>query len=343
MTEKRKKEHIEVVLNEEVEEGWSGLQDVVLVHNALPEIDFNEIDTSVEFLGKKLKMPLMISAITGGTEEGKKINKALARVAEKKGIGMGVGSQRIAIEKPETLETFYVRDVASNILLLGNIGVTKLKEYGPEKIIELVEKTEADGIAVHLNVAQELFQKEGEFDVNWRGCSRSIEELCKVAEFPVVVKEVGCGISREVAEKLKEAGVKAVDVAGWGGSNWILIESLRSGKNVGEFRFWGIPTSCSILEVKEVGIDVIASGGIRTGLDIAKAIALGAKVCAIAAPFLKILKREGERGVEKYVDRLLLDLKRAMMFTGCKNLDELRKVPYVLKGFTKEWKEQRCK
>jgi isopentenyl-diphosphate delta-isomerase len=341
ITEKRKDEQIRIILEKEVEEGNNGLNDVILIHNALPELDFEEIDTRVEFLGKELKMPLMISGMTGGTEEGYKINKALAEIAEKKGIGMGLGSQRVALENPKTISTFYVRDVAPNILLLGNISAPRLKEYDFEKIEKLIEEIEGDGIAIHLNPAHDFFQKDIEIDFNWKGCVDRIREFCEFTKYPVIVKEVGCGISREVALKLKDTGIKAIDIAGWGGTNWVLAESYRSGKDVGEFRFWGIPTSCAIIEAKKVGIDIIASGGIRTGLDIAKSIALGAKVCAIAAPFLRILKRDGKGGVEKYIDKLLFDLKATMLFTGCKNIEELRKVPFILSGLTKDWIEQR--
>ncbi len=341
LTQKRKDEQIKIILEKDVEEGRNGLDDVILIHNALPELNFEEIDTKVKFLGKELEMPLLISGMTGGTEEGYKVNKALAEIAEEKGIGMGLGSQRVALENPETLSTFYVRDVAPNILLLGNISAPRLKEYEFRLIEKLIEEVKADGIAIHLNPAHDFFQKDVEVDFNWKGCFEKIKEFCEFTKYPVIVKEVGCGISKEVALKLKSAGIKAIDIAGWGGTNWVLAESYRSGKEVGKFRFWGIPTSCAIIEAKKIGIDIIASGGIRSGLDIAKSIALGAKVCAIAAPFLRILKKEGREGVRRYIDKLLLELKATMLFTGSKNIEELRKVPFVLTGLTKEWAQQR--
>lgn len=337
-TEQRKKDHIKICLEENVETPTNGFEDVFLINNSLPEIDYDDIDTSTEFFGKKLSMPLMIDAITGGTEEAKKINKDLAGVAEKKEIIFALGSQRAMIEKPELKDTFYVRDVAPNVLLLGNLGVYQLKKFSIEKIKKALKDVGADAIAIHINPAQEAFQKEG--DTDFSNLLSKLSEVCDELEYPVIGKEVGLGISKEIAEQLKEAGVKAIDVGGFGGTNWLVVDALRSGRDFTEFNNWGIPTSVSILESK-VGLPVIATGGIRSGVDIAKAIVLGADVCGMALPFLRILKKEGKTGVEKFIDNIQKELKIAMFLTGSKNIEELKKARYVLTGKVKDWTEQR--
>jgi len=337
----RKCEHIELCINKDVEDSENFFSHVKLVHNALPEVNFDEIDTSVKFLGKKLSLPLIISALTGGTEEGEKINKQLAAVAEKFNIGFGLGSQRIMLEHPETKHTFYVRDVAESALIIGNIGITELKKRSPEEIIDAMESTGCDAIAVHLNPAQEVFQLDGEGEKDWRGCCDALKRLCGKSRYPVIAKEVGCGISKEVAMLLRDAGVSAIDVSGRGGTNWIKVESLRSKKDVAPFIDWGIPTPVSILEVKQSGIPVLASGGVRTGVDIAKSIALGASIAGIALPFLKILKQRGIEGVESYVKKIEFELKVAMFLTGCKSIEELKKAKYVLSQDILNWFRQR--
>ena len=341
-TEERKMEHLKVCLNENVEFGDPLFNDLVLVHNALPGIDFDEIDTGTAFLGKRLKMPLMIAAITGGCKEAKEINKSLAGVAEKKGIGFGTGSQKAMVEEPSLFETYYVRGVAPNCLVLGNLGIDALKKYPIEKLKAALDQCKVDGVCVHLNVAQEFFQKDEEMHKASKA-SETIKKFCGGIGYPVIAKEVGNGISREVALKLKELGVKAIDVGGFGGTSWIVVDGIRSGKDVSLFKSWGIPTACSIVETKSAGLPIIATGGIRTGLDIAKSIALGASICGIALPFLKILDKEGKEGVEGYIDKLHQELKTAMYFTGSKNISELKKARYILHGKLKEWAEQRIR
>jgi isopentenyl-diphosphate delta-isomerase len=339
LTETRKLEHLNICLTESVETGSPLFEDVHLVHQALPEIDLSEIDTSCEFLGKKLDFPLMIAAMTGGHEETKRINDSLAEVAEKKGIGLGVGSQRAMIENPELAPTFSVRSVAPSVLLLGNIGITALKRLPPDRVARAVEAIEADGLCVHINPAQEIFQNEGDDDFS--GCLGALETLCRSVRFPVVGKEVGNGISREAAERLKRAGVRAIDVGGLGGTNWSLIDSLRSGRDASQYREWGIPTAAAVLEAKGAGLPLIATGGLRNGLHMAKAIALGADLCGIALPFLRIVSREGVSGAERFVDGLERDFRRALFLTGCKNLEELKQTNLVLGARLKEWVEQR--
>lgn len=333
----RKKQHIEICLKEKVEEK-SYFDDIVLVYNALPDLDFNEIDTKVEFLGKELSLPLIISSITGGTEEAKEINKVLAKVAENKKIGFAVGSQRAMIENKELSETFFVRDVAPATLVLGNIGIPNLNELETEDIKNAVKKIGADGLFIHLNPAQEIAQKEG--DINFKNSAELLKKLISELDFPVIAKEVGQGISRETGELLKKCGIKTIDVAGVGGTNWIKVETFRGGSIPDNLLNFGIPTTCSLLELKNLGVDLISSGGIRTGLDIAKSIALGANICGIALPFLKAYENGGEEEVIKYVDKIEKELKTVMFLVGAKNIEELKNKRYILRGFTKEWSEQ---
>lgn len=338
-TESRKKDHLRICLEDDVEVGTNCLEDVTLVHNSLPDLDLNEIDISTTFLGKELKIPLIIAAITGGVTEAREINRSLAEVAEKKGIAMGIGSQRKMIENPEVKDTYYIRDVAPNILFFGNIGIAQLRKYPTQTIQTAVESIDANALCVHINPAQEVFQNEGDFD--FRGCLEDLEKLCSELSCPVVGKEVGNGMTKEVAFSLKSAGVKAIDVGGFGGTSWIVVDSLRSNQNSDSFKNWGIPTAVSILEVKNAELPIIATGGVRTGLDMAKSIALGASICGVALPFLRILKNDGKEGLEKYVDDLQTELKKAMFLCGCKNMEELKNAKYVLTGKVKDWADQR--
>jgi len=336
--EQRKKDHLKICLENDVETNKTDFKDIILINNSLPELNLKEIDTSTKFFGKKLNIPLTMAAITGGTEEAKQINKELAEIAEKKGIGFSLGSQRAMIENPKLKETYYIRDIAPKVLLLGNIGINQLGKFNKKQIENALEYVGADALCVHINPAQEIFQKAGDSD--FRGSIESLKKLCKELKYPVIAKEVGFGISREVSLKLKEAGVKAIDVGGFGGSNWIIVDGLISERDFSNFVDWGIPTPISIMESK-VGLPIIATGGVRSGLDIAKSIALGADICGIALPFLRILKKEGKEGVEKYIDKLQEELRIAMILTGSKNIEELKKAKYVLIGNTKDWVEQR--
>ena len=333
LTELRKLDHIRICLEQQVETGNPLWQDIALVHQALPELCLDDIDTSCTLLGKKLALPLVITGMTGGCEEAREINRSLAAVAEKAGIGFGVGSQRAMIENPHLVRTYAVRDVAPHVLLLGNIGITALKTYEPARIADAMRAISADAVCVHMNAAQELFQQEGDRDFS--GCLDALKNFCCTIEMPVIAKEVGNGISRHCARLLQSAGVSVIDVGGLGGTNWIVVESLRSGVNPGAFRNWGISTALSILECREC-LPLIATGGVRTGLDMAKAIALGADVCGIALPFLKILDRQGTEGVEAYIDALKVDFTRAMLLTGCARVNDLRKSVRMLSSVLRD-------
>ncbi|MBI2085214.1 MAG: type 2 isopentenyl-diphosphate Delta-isomerase [Candidatus Aenigmarchaeota archaeon] len=339
-TENRKSDHIKIVLNKDIQHKYSaGFDDVTLIHNALPEIDFDDVDTEIEFLGKKLTAPIMVSGMTGGTPEAEKINKNLARAAEAVGIGMGVGSQRAMIENGKLLSTYSVRDVAPNILLLGNIGAAQFaKGYGVDECKKAVEMINADAIAIHLNAAQELVQPEG--DRNWKGVLEVIRDVTKKLGYPVIIKETGAGINGDVAKQLEACGVKAIDVSGAGGTSWTAVESFRNSPVGDTFNNWGIPTAVAIKWCKmSVKIPILASGGVYNGLDAAKAIALGAHACTIARPFLRAAVASYEKTKEE-MERVIRELKIAIFLTGSKDLKQFRSKKIIITGRTNEFLAQ---
>lgn len=323
-TEKRKQEHVEHVLESNIQYSRSaGFERIEFVHNALPEVNFDKINLGVSFLKKKLKLPLIIEAMTGGFKGAKKINESLAKAAEHYGIAFGLGSQRAMLENKKD-DSYYVRKVAPTIPIIGNIGAVQLKKYGLKEIKWLVSEIEADALAIHLNPLQEVIQPEGNKDFS--GLLSRIEEVCKGLDVPVIVKETGAGIDRRVALKLREVGVKYLDVAGAGGSSWSKVEYLR-GESVPGFEEWGISTVDSILECKGV-LPLIGSGGIRNGIDCAKAIALGAEVVGAAYPFLRALKK-GK--LNSLIEEWTMQLRACAFLTGSKNIEELRKARIVLR------------
>jgi len=333
--EERKSKHIEVCLNQNVETGSTFFEHMRLIPKALPEIGMKDVDTSIDFLKKKLKIPLIISGMTGGTAKGKEINKGLAAIAQKYGLGMGVGSQRAMIENEKLIETFQIRDVAPDILLFGNIGATQAREYSSQEIKGMIDSIGADALCIHINPAQETFQEKG--DTDYEHCLHAIKRIVK--EIPVIVKGVGQGFERESALKIHSAGASAIDIGGQGGTNWIKIDSLISGKNSQTFENWGIPTACSLLECKKT-IPIIASGGLRTGTDMAKSIALGADMCGMALPFLKAWN---ENKLDVFVQKVQNDFKKIMYLCGCKKVSEMKKAEYALFGKLYEYSNQRVK
>jgi len=334
-TRERKADHLKIALEEEVQfrEKTTGLEKVAfkgveLEYKALPEMDKKEIRLGTEFLGKKFKLPLMVEAITGGTEEAEKINKDIAKACQETGIGMGLGSQRAMVEDASLKHTYFVRDVAPDIFLAGNLGVTELGKYDAEDIGKMLNDVGADALAVHINAAQAALQPEEETD--FKGRVEEIEKLAKALKKPVYVKEVGHGIGLETAKSLAKAGVKAIDVAGAGGTSWTAIDSKRGSKEIGE-TFWdfGIGTAESILQCRKAFKGkIIASGGIRTGLDCAKAIGLGADLCGLALPALKAQEKEGSSGVKKLIEKLGEELRIAMFLAGAKDLKGLKGKAY---------------
>ncbi len=334
-TQQRKREHLELCLDTQAvtDPRGTGWDRYCFLHNALPEVDIAEIDLSTSFLDKPLKAPLLISSMTGGFELARKVNRNLAVAAQKLGLAMGVGSQRVALEEKSVADSFKVRDLAPDILLLGNLGAVQLNYgYGVEQCRQAVRMIQADGLILHLNVLQEAVQPEG--NRNFKGLTAKIAALCRQLEVPVVAKEVGSGISSDVALRLKQAGVRAIDVAGRGGTSWYAVEAKRAARR-GQpvdlaFVDWGIPTEEALIQVREAtpDLEIVASGGIRSGLDIAKTIALGANIAAIGQPLLAPALESAEE-VIKFLTGVIYEIKVAMLCVGVTNLAALSKVPLV--------------
>jgi isopentenyl-diphosphate Delta-isomerase len=328
-TQQRKADHIRICLDEDVQfQTSTGLEKYHFNHACLPELDYEAIDLSTNFLGKKLATPLLISSMTGGTEQAHAINTRLALAAQTYGLAMGVGSQRVAIEQPQTASTFNIRQLAPDILLLANLGAVQLNYgYGVEECLKAVDLLQADALILHINPLQECIQPRG--DRNFHGLLAKIEQVCRSLPVPVIAKEVGNGISVSMAEKLMNAGVSAIDVAGAGGTSWALVEGERAEnaleKQLGKtFANWGIPTADCIRTISRAypQLPLIASGGLRNGLDVAKAIALGADLAGLAWPFLRAATISPEAVVET-VEILLAELKTVLFCTGSKNLTSL--------------------
>lgn len=329
--EGRKREHIDTVLNEDVSSKGvtPGFEDYYFEHVALPEIDLNTVDTSCTLFGKQLSAPLLLSSMTGGTAIARDINRRLAEAAQSLGIAMGVGSQRAAIEEPAFADTFNVRPVAPDILLFANLGAVQLNYgYSVDQARQAVEMIDADALFLHLNPLQEAVQSGG--DRNWSGLYAKIEELVKTLGTPVVAKEVGNGISGAVARRLADIGVAGIDIAGAGGTSWSEVEAYRqkdpSTRRVAHaFSGWGIPTARALIDVRtEVpDLPVLASGGIRSGIDAAKAIRLGATLVGMAAPALGSAT-ETAKAVSADMAATAEELRIAMFCTGSKDLTALR-------------------
>lgn len=330
----RKVDHIQIALNpsSQFDKKQTGFETYHFVHKALPEIDFNDILLNTTFLGKAMKSPFIISSMTGGPEQGHIINKNLAIAAQQLGVAMGVGSQRIALEQPQTANTFDIRSIAPDILLLANLGAVQLNyELSINDYIKAVEMIKADALYLHLNPLQEALQPEG--DRNFSNLLSQIKTLCQSADFPILAKECGCGISGAIARQLKAAGIQGIEVSGAGGTSWAKIEGQR-GESVLQQRLgqtfanWGIPTTESILLCREAigSLPLIASGGIRTGLDAAKALALGADFISIARPLLKPAL-ESPEAVMAELEAFIMELKVAMFCVGAKTIDDLKKIP----------------
>jgi len=342
-TSNRKLEHIKICLEEKVESEYTGFEDVTLIHNALPEINYHDVNTEVKFFKKKLSAPFLIASMTGGHRKVLEINKNLATAVEELKLGMGVGSQRAAIENKSLAESFtVVRDAAPTAFIYANVGISQILEHGVEFAEKAIEMVDADALALHLNFLQEVIQPEG--DVDARGCIEAIKEVCTSLKIPVIVKETGAGICKEVAVRIREAGAAALDVGGKGGTSWSGVESYRAKdeitRKIGiDFWNWGIPTAFSIAEVYNI-LPTIATGGIRCGLDVAKALALGSKLASAALPFLKPATISSDE-VKKMLKYFIKGLKTAMFLTGCKNIDELKKIPMVIHGKFRDWLEMR--
>lgn len=334
MLERRKSEHLYINLERDVDFPWltTGLECYRFVHNALPEISFDEVDLTTTFLGKPLRLPLLISSMTGGTSEAQRINLHLAEGAQAAGIAMGLGSLRATLEAPRLVDTFRVRHLAPDILLFANLGAAQLNtEFGAKDCQQAVDLVEADALILHLNPLQEVLQAEG--DGNWRDLLIKIETVCHELDVPVIAKEVGWGISSRVARQLVDAGVAAIDVAGAGGTSWSQVEMYRASTErrrrlCAQFANWGISTTEALVEVHAALPDttIIASGGLRTGMDLAKVLALGADLGGLAGPFLKAANTSAQ-AVADLAEEMADVLHIVMFCLGITNVEALKDTP----------------
>lgn len=335
-TENRKADHIRINLEQDVQfpRLSTGLENYRFMHQALPEINLVEVDTSVKLFGKVLAVPIIISSMTGGTDIALRINRNLAEAAQTNGVAMGLGSQRAGIENPELAYSYQVRKVAPDILLFANLGAVQLNyKYGTKQCQQAVDMIEADALILHFNVLQEAVQPEG--DTNFAGLLAKVEQVCKSTPVPVIAKEVGWGFSEQNARDLANAGVAAIDVAGAGGTSWSEVEYYRAptafhARVARSFADWGIPTADAIqYAVKGApGLKVIASGGLRDGIDIAKCIALGAVAGGLAGPFLKAADLSVE-AADLLIRELTAQVRIAMLCSGARNIAELQRIPLV--------------
>jgi isopentenyl-diphosphate delta-isomerase len=342
-TRKRKAEHIKICLENRAQarNATTGFEDIHLVHKALPEVDQEKIDLSTTLFRHKLAAPLIVGAMTGGTEEATKINANIAEAVEKLGLGMGVGSQRAAIENKELAKTFTIaRKEAPNSFIIANIGAVQLVHgYGVNEAKKAIEMIDADALAIHLNAMQEAVQPEGQ--TNFQGVLAKIGELARKLDVPVIVKETGAGIAAEQAKELEAAGVAIIDVGGLGGTSFAAVEYFRGKEEEKQlaqaFWDWGIPTTASLAEVTQtVKIPVIASGGLRSGTDIAKALALNACLASVAQPVLETAVKSALE-TEKILSHFVEELRNVMFLVGAKDVKTLAKVPVVVTGATAEW------
>lgn len=344
----RKADHIEICMNEQVAPGYRYWDDVRLVHDALPEIGMDDIDTSCMLFGKRLEFPFIVTAITGGFSGAKRINANIAEACAELGVGMGVGSERAGVTgvAPESYSVVKEYDVP---LVIGNVGAPQLVPqrskdlFSPEMVGQAMDLVGADVVAIHLNYLQEVVQPEG--DTNGAGVRDAIRDL--VLDYPIMVKETGAGISKDVADRLKGIGIRGIDVAGMGGTSFAAVELHRAAKaedrirrSMGETFFdWGIPSPVSVAQCRGCGLPVIASGGIQNGLHVADAISLGA-ACAGSAGTVLSAATESAEAVKERLLTIREELRAAMLLTGSRDLRALSQTSHVILGRTREWMEQ---
>jgi isopentenyl-diphosphate delta-isomerase len=350
---RRKAEHLTFAASADVDARTpAGWDDVHLLHDALPDVDAGSIDLSMEMLGRKLRVPLVISGMTGGHERARAVNAILARVAERTGVAIGVGSQRAALRDPSLASTYeVVREEAPSAFVMANVGISQLVDQDdeaaldPEAIELVVRMVRADALVVHLNYLEETVQPEGQTRAH--GAASALAELCRRSAVPVIAKETGAGISREVARRLRQLGVSAIDVGGVGGTSFAAIEALRAEAKgdtrrqaLGErFRDWGIPTAVAVVGASMSGLQVIATGGVRSGLDAAIALALGAVAAGVGRPLLQ-RALDGEEPVLEWIAQFELELRTAVFLAGGASARDLWWVPLVIDGATRVWLDQ---
>lgn len=338
----RKKDHLALCAGPNVgfRQKTTLLEDVKLIHCALPEMHADEVDSRTTLLGKTLQAPVIVASMTGGTEWAAQVNRELAQAAEELGLGFGLGSQRAMFERPHTASTFKVRDVAPTVFLTGNLGLVQAKQMTTGQIADLVGEVQADALCIHLNPAMEIVQPGGDRD--FAGGIDLLTRLVEELPVPVIAKETGCGLSRAVAEKIRATGVRAFDVSGAGGTSWVAVEAHRAVDEeqrvlAEELWDWGIPTAASVLQLQDMGVEIIATGGIKTGYDVARAVALGATVGGIAAQALRAQKSGGVEGAKQFLGRIVASVRAIMLLTGCRTVDELRRAPKIITGELAQW------
>jgi isopentenyl-diphosphate delta-isomerase len=339
----RKADHLDLCATDQV--AFRGqttlLEHVRLVHQSLPELALDDLDLSVELLGKPLRAPLVISAMTGGHERAQEVNRTLAGIAERRGYGFGLGSQRAMLVRPDAVATYRVRDVAPNALVLGNLGAVQAREMSTADVARMVADVGADALCVHLNPAMELIQPEGDRD--FRGCLDAIARLVQELSVPVVAKETGNGLSRTAVARLRDVGVRHVDTSGAGGTSWVGVETLRAEggqRQLGEALWdWGVPTAASVAYAAEAGMHIIATGGVATGHDVARAIALGADAGGFARPVFMALAQGGEDAAEAFLDGVERELRAIMLLTGSRRVHDLRTAERRVGPALREWIE----
>jgi len=344
--QRRKLDHLELCASGEVDfrNKTTLLECVRLVHCATPELSVADVDLRVHVFGKTLRAPLLIAAMTGGADDAGVINRDLAAVAESLGLAFGLGSQRAMHLHPEKTWTYQVREAAPHVLLFGNIGAVQAREMSVSRLAELCDAVGADALCLHLNPAMEVVQPGGDDD--FRGVLETIQRVAAHLGRPVIAKETGCGFSRDVAGKLVAAGCAGIDVSGAGGTSWVGVETKRASGGAAELGAelwdWGIPTAASItfcVSAAPISFPVIATGGLRSGMDVARAIALGASVAGLAAPVLRAYREGGREGAKRFLEGVIHSLRTVMLLTGCRTLAELRRAPRVVVGELTSWLE----
>jgi isopentenyl-diphosphate delta-isomerase len=345
----RKADHLALCAEEDV--GFRGrttlLEQVRLIHDALPDMALEDVDTAVTLFGKRLRAPLVIASMTGGTDEAGRINRELASIAEERGYGFGLGSQRAMHLRPGTGASYRVRQAAPGTLVLGNVGVVQARGMTTSEVRVLCDEVGADALCVHLNPAMELVQPGGDRDFS--GGLETVARLVRDLGLPVLVKETGCGIAPSVGRRLRDAGVKHVDVSGAGGTSWVGVETKRAeaagdarARALGEALWdWGVPTAASVALLAAQGFEtIIATGGIGTGLDVARAMALGASAAGIARPVLRALVSGQRAGAMAFLDGVEAELRAIMLLTGSRDVASLRRAPRVVVGELAAWTSQ---